>query len=45
MVIWNLFGTAFQWPLGAALSFLILALTLLLVSLADRLGAMRRVEL
>lgn len=45
MVIWNLFGTAFQWPLGAALSFLILALTLLLVTLVDRLGAMRRVEM
>jgi len=45
MVIWSLFGTAFQWPLGAAISFIILALTLLLVTLADRLGAMRRVEL
>ncbi len=45
MVIWNLFGTAFQWPLGSAISFIILALTLGLVTLADRLGAMRRVDL
>jgi len=45
MVIWNLFGTAFQWPLGAALSFVILILTLGLVELAERFGAMRRVEL
>lgn len=45
MVIWNLFGTAFQWPLGAAISFLILALTLLLVQAGERLGAARRVEL
>lgn len=45
MVIWNLFGPAFQWPLGAAISFLILAVTLGLVALGDRLGAMRRVEM
>jgi spermidine/putrescine transport system permease protein len=45
MVVWNLFGTAFQWPLGAAISFIILALTLLLVALGERLGSMRRVEL
>ena len=45
MVVWNLFGTAYQWPLGAAISFLILMVVLGLVSLADRIGALRRVEL
>ena len=33
-LVWSLFGVAYNWPLGAAVSLVMLALTLLLLSLA-----------
>jgi spermidine/putrescine transport system permease protein len=36
-LVWSLFGVAFNWPLGAAVSVVVLLLTLLLLWLANRL--------
>jgi spermidine/putrescine transport system permease protein len=36
-IVQSLFGTAYDWPLGAAISVLILALTVSLLVLAGRL--------
>jgi spermidine/putrescine transport system permease protein len=35
-LVWSLFGVAYNWPLGAAVSVVVLALTLFLLSLANR---------
>src|SRR3954469_2833596 len=35
-LVWSLFGVAYNWPLGAAVSVVVLALTLFLLSLAAR---------
>ena len=35
-LVWSLFGVAYNWPLGAAVSVVMLALTLFLLSLAAR---------
>ena len=36
-LVWSLFGVAFNWPLGAAVSVVVLLLTLLLLWLANKL--------
>jgi spermidine/putrescine transport system permease protein len=36
-LVWSLFGVAYNWPLGAAVSVVVLALTLVLLWLAGRL--------
>jgi spermidine/putrescine transport system permease protein len=38
-LVWSLFGVAYNWPLGAAVSVVMLALTLTLLSLAARVEA------
>jgi len=38
-LVWSLFGVAYNWPLGAAVSVVMLALTLLLLWLAGKLEA------
>jgi spermidine/putrescine transport system permease protein len=35
-LVWSLFGVAYNWPLGAAVSVVVLALTLFLLSMASR---------
>jgi hypothetical protein len=35
-LVWSLFGVAYNWPLGAAVSVVMLTLTLVLLWLADR---------
>jgi spermidine/putrescine transport system permease protein len=35
-LVWSLFGVAYNWPLGAAVSVVVLLLTLVLLSLASR---------
>jgi spermidine/putrescine transport system permease protein len=36
-LVWSLFGVAYNWPLGAAVSVVVLALTLFLLWLANKL--------
>jgi ABC-type spermidine/putrescine transport system permease subunit I len=35
-LVWSLFGVAYNWPLGAAVSVVVLLLTLFLLWLANR---------
>ena len=44
-VIQSQFGTAFNWPLGSALSMVMLVLVLLIISAADRLERTGRLDL
>lgn len=37
-LVWSLFGVAYNWPLGAAVSVVMLVMTLVLLGLADRAG-------
>jgi spermidine/putrescine transport system permease protein len=37
-LIWSQFGFAFNWPFGAALSFILLAITVTILSLTSRFG-------
>ena len=37
-LIWSQFGFAFNWPFGAALSFILLAISVTILSLTSRFG-------
>jgi spermidine/putrescine transport system permease protein len=41
-LVWSLFGVAYNWPLGAAVSVVMLALTLVLLSIAGQVEARGR---
>jgi spermidine/putrescine transport system permease protein len=42
-VIWTQFGFASNWPLGAALGFLVAILTILIIAVVSRFGAMEEI--
>jgi spermidine/putrescine transport system permease protein len=44
-VVQSQFGTALNWPLGSALSIVMLAITLAIISLSDRFERAGRLDL